>query len=150
MPFSTSYANNILSWAFGKHSALSSHDEVWLGLCSNDPEADNGTFTELSGKGYSRVLLNQYGKEYPGLFSVASSRVISNIKQIGFTKATGGAWTTVKGYGLFVDPANGAPYFYAKLKEPVDTPEGAVFLFDPGELKVGFHTTDVDIESVTE
>lgn len=145
MPFSTTYANNILNWAMGRSSNLSGHSQVWIGLCSNDPEASSGTFTELSGKGYSRVLLTQLNETYPGLIDTASNRAITNGKQIGFTKATGGAWATVKGYGLFTSATGGTPFFYAKLKNAVDTPEGAVFLFDPGELKIDFQTTDVDI-----
>ena len=145
MPFSTTYANNILNWAIGKSGSLSAHNQVWLGLCSNDPEADNGTFTELSGNGYGRVLIHQYNETYPGLIASAANRAITNSKQIGFTKATGGAWTTAQGYGLFTAATGGSPFYYAKLKEPVSTAEGAVFLFDPGELKIDFQTTDVDI-----
>lgn len=146
MPFSTTYANNILNWAIGRSGALSAHDKVFLGLCSNDPEASGGTFTELSGKGYSRVLIYQNGEEYPALMNAASNRAITNGRQINFTKATGSAWATAVGYGLFTAASGGDPFFYAKLKSPVDTPVGAVFLFDPGELKIDFQTTDVDIE----
>lgn len=145
MPFSNVYANNILNWAMGRSTALTAHSQVWLGLCSNDPEADKGTFNELSGNGYERTLLHEYNREYPGLIDPAGDRAITNGKQIGFVKATGGAWNTVNGYGLFTVEQNGTPFFYAKLKNPVDTPEGAVFLFDPGELKIDFQDTDVDI-----
>jgi hypothetical protein len=145
MPFSTTYANNILKWALAQSTAMSAHSKVFLGLCSNDPEADGGTFTELSGKGYHRVLISQYNSEYPGLLTTANNRAVSNSKQIGFTKATA-AWATAKGYGLFTAETGGTPFFYAKLKNEVNTPEGAVFLFDPGELKIAFQTTDVEIE----
>lgn len=147
MPFSTTYANNILNWAMGKYASLSAHNQIWIGLCSNDPEADNGTFTELSGNGYARVLLSQYNEAYPAIMSSATNRVIKNNAQIGFTRATGGAWDTVNGYGLFTAATGGTPIFYTKLKTPVETPEGAVFLFDPGELKIAFQTTDVEIET---
>lgn len=147
MPFSTAYANNILNWAMGKYTSMTTHTQVWIGLCSNDPEADGGTFTELSGNGYARVLLSQYNEAYPTIISAATDRTITNNAQIGFTRATGGAWDTVNGYGLFIAPTGGTPFFYTKLKAPVDTPEGAVFLFDPGELKIAFQTTDVEIET---
>jgi hypothetical protein len=145
MPFSTTYANNILNWAFGKSNNLAGHTKVFLGLCSNNPEADGGSFVELSGNGYGRVLLEQYGETYPALMTSASNRGIMNSKQIGFTKATGGAWTTAQGYGLFTQEQGGSPFFYAKLKNPVETPEGAVFLFDPNELRIDFQATDVEI-----
>lgn len=144
MPFSTVDANKILDWAIGKSAALSAHSKVFIGLCSNDPEASNGTFTELSGKGYGRVLINQFGETYPGIMSAAANRTITNSKQIGFTKATDD-WATAYGYGLFTEETGGVPFFYAKLKNPVNTPAGAVFLFDPNELKIDFQTTDVDI-----
>ena len=144
MPFDTTNANAILNWAMGKTGALPAHSQVWLGLSSNTPEADDGTFTELSGNGYGRVLLHQYNETYPGLMNAASARAITNGKQIGFTKATAD-WATAQGYGLFTTETGGTPFFYAKLKNAVDTPAGAVFLFDPGELKIDFQTTDVDI-----
>lgn len=144
MPFSTTYANSILNLMMGRTASLNGHTLVFLGLSSNDPEADNGTFTELSGKGYGRVLLHQYNETYPALMGTAAARGVTNAKQIGFTKATAD-WATAKGYGLFTAETGGTPFFYAKLREPVDTPAGAVFLFDPGELKIDFQTTDVDI-----
>lgn len=145
MPFNTLYANNILNLVMGKTASMTGTSKVWLGLCSNDPEAGNGSFNELSGKGYTRVLLHQYNDSYPGLIGSADNRAIANVKQIGFTKATGGDWDDVNGYGLFTEPTGGAPFYYTKLKNTVSTPEGAVFLFDPGDLKIAFHTSDVDI-----
>lgn len=145
MPFNTTYANKILDWAFGKSAGLSPQEHVWLGLCSNDPEADGGTFNELSGNGYARVLVSQYNNDHPDFIGTATARAIRSVKQIGFTRATGGAWVAANGYGLFTQPTSGAPFFYAKLKQPVTVPDGAVFLFDPGDLKIDFQTTDVDI-----
>lgn len=144
MPFSTNHANLILNVVMCKEKQMTTGTGVWLGLCANDPEEGKGSFSELSGNGYSRVLIHQMGQDYPGLMGSASERAISNLKQIGFTKATG-AWATANGYGLFYQSAGGTPFYYAKLKEPVSTPEGAVFLFDPGELKIDFQETDVDI-----
>ena len=146
MPFDTPTTNMILDWAIGRRQSLPVHDKVFLGLCSNDPEADGGTFNELSGNGYSRVLIHQYNETYPGLITASANRVVSNIKQIGFTKATGGAWAQAKGYGLFTTETGGTPFFYTALGKAVDTAEGAVFLFDPGELKIACQTTDVEIE----
>ena len=30
MPFSTTYANNLLNWAFGKSNNLTSHSKVYI------------------------------------------------------------------------------------------------------------------------
>lgn len=150
MPFSTAYANDILNWAMGRTDGLIRHEQVWIGLCYNDPEADKGEFRELSGYGYGRVLVSQFGEVYPGLISAANERLIANGKQIAFTKATGGDWldsegNSPSGYGLFTVPTGGTPFFYAKLNEPVPTPAGSVFLFDPNELKISFKDVDEDI-----
>ncbi len=142
MPFSTTYANNILNWAFGKSGSLSGHTKVYIGLCSNDPEADGGTFNELSGNGYSRVLVSQYNEAFPDVIGTASGRAITNPKQINWTKSTA-AWATAKGFGLFTTETGGAPYFYGTLDTPVEVPQGAVALFDPNTLKISFPTTDV-------
>ena len=146
MPFSDTYSNNILNWAIGRSSSLTAHSKVYIGLCENDPEEEGkeGTFNELSGNGYARVLIHQYNQEYPGLMGTASSRKVKNTKQIAFNKATGN-WAQVKGFGLFTAEQGGTPFYYAKLKNPVDTANGAVFLFDPEMLQIGFQKTDVEM-----
>ena len=143
MPFSTAYANDILNYLFAKTASLSAPAAVYIGLSSNDPEADGGTFTELSGNGYSRVLIAQRGATYPGLMNNASARAITNGLQINWTKATMG-WVEAKGLGLFSAASGGAPFFYCKLEEPVTCVAGAVVLFDPYTLRISFPTTDVE------
>jgi hypothetical protein len=151
MPFSTSYANDILNYTFAKTQSLSAPTAVYIGLCTNDPEADGGAFMELSGNAYARVLISQKGESYPALIGSASSRAISNIAQINWNKASND-WQRVKGFGLFSSASGGSPFFYGKLEL---TPEeeaaggilceaGAVMLFDPNTLKISFPTTDVD------
>lgn len=149
MPFNDAFANNILNWALGK-GTLSNMSAIYIGLCTNDPEADEGSFSELSGNGYSRVLISQYGKDYPNLIGSASGRVIKNAYQINWTKATAD-WLRVNGFGLFTTPTGGTPYFYGKLNLSAQDeaaggllcPGGAVMLFDPQTLKISFPTTDV-------
>ncbi len=141
MPFDTPKSNSILDWAFGK-GTLSAISNVYIGLSTNDPVADGGTFTELSGNGYARVLINIYNSAYPGLINSASARRILNGRQINWTKATGD-WPEAKGVGLFTAATGGSPYFYGTLEEPVTCPAGAVFLFDPETMKVSFPATDV-------
>ena len=142
MPFSNTYANNILGWLFAKNS-LSNHSKVYIGLCSNDPEADNGTFTELTGGNYARVLVSVSGATYPDVIGAAASREIKNVKQITWAKSTAD-WTTAKGFGLFSTETGGAPYFYGKLKTPVTCASGEVALFDPNSLKISIAATDTE------
>ena len=142
MPFSNNYANNILNYLFAKTASLSAPSAVYIGLCTNDPEADGGTFTELSGGGYSRVLISQRGATYPNVIGNASARAISNQYQINWTKATLD-WAEAKGFGLFESATGGSPFFYGKLEEPVTCVAGAVALFDPQTLRISFPTSDV-------
>lgn len=142
MPYSTTQANSILNWTFAK-SSLPNKSAVYIGLCKNDPEADGGwdSEKELSGYGYARVLISQSGSSFPNLMASASGRQIQNSGQINWTKATA-AWEEAKGFGLFETATGGTPFYYGKLTEPLTVPEGAVALFDPATLILGFATAD--------
>lgn len=142
MPFSNAYANEILNYTFAKTVTLSAPSAVYIGLCSNDPEADGGTFNELSGGGYSRVMISQRGATYPDVINSANARAITNGKQINWTKATLD-WAEAKGFGLFPALTGGAPFFYGKLETPVTCAAGSVALFDPYALKVTFSENDI-------
>ena len=141
MPFSDSYANSILNYALAKTKTLTAPTQVFIGLSSNDPEADDGTFTELSGGNYSRVLISLSGETYPDVIGSASDRAIKNTKQINWTKASAD-WATANGFGLFSQETGGTPFFYGKLETPVAVPTGAVALFEPNSLKISFSVTD--------
>lgn len=151
MPYTTTHANNILDWTFGKKQ-LPAFTKVYIGLCSNNPEADGGTINELSGGGYSRVLLAQYNEEYPGLMNSAAVRSIINGKQINWTKATLD-WERVNGFFLSSSPTVGETasiFFYGALELNEDqkaaggleVKAGSVALFDPETLKIEFPATD--------
>lgn len=142
MPLSVTKANSILGYLFGKVQ-LGAIENVYIGLSSNNPEEDNGTFTELSGGNYRRVFISQWNETYPNVMGAASNRSITNQAQITFNKATSD-WLTAKGFGLFDAPEGGSPYYYAALDEPFPTTAaGAVALFDPQTLKISFLGTDV-------
>ena len=149
MPFNDTYANNILNYAFAKTQQLTAPTAVYIGLCSNDPEADGGTFTELSGNGYHRVVISVRNEAYPNVINPASDRAIVNTKQINWTKATGD-WVDAKGFGLFSSETDETPFFYGKLQEPVSVKAGSVALFDPYAFKITFPESDVVEEATTE
>lgn len=142
MPFSTTYANDILKYTLSKTTTLNAPEFVYLGLCSNDPEANNGTFTELSGGNYTRILISQRGETYPNVIGTVSNRKVTNSGQITGNKAT--AELTAKGFGLFSAATGGAPFFYGKLAQPVTIPVDAVPLFEPGAFGLEFPTTDAE------
>lgn len=146
MPFATTYANSILNYIFGKTSGLTAPSSVYIALSSNDPEADGGTFTELSGGGYSRVLISLRGETYPDVIGSASARSITNTKQVNWSKATA-KWLDIKGFAIYDAPTSGNMIYYGKItnaegKVSVDT--GAVALFDPQAFKITIASTDVD------
>jgi hypothetical protein len=145
MPYSTTDANSILGWTFAKN-AITSKDKVFIGLSSNDPEADNGAFNELSGDGYARELISQYGEKYPEKMGTPSNRQIKNVAQINWPKFT--AQKIVKGIGLFTDPTGGTPYAYFSLSNTsVTVPAGAVPLFDPSMFILALSDKDEDISA---
>lgn len=143
MPFSTTYANSILNYLFSKTATLTAPAEVYIGLSKNDPEADGGTFNELSGGGYARVLISQKGETYPNVIGAASNRAIVNQYQVNWTKATLD-WPEAHGFGLFSALTGGSPFFYGALEEPVTCVAGAVALFDPQTLKITFPASDTE------
>lgn len=147
MPFSNTYANNILDWAFGKKD-LGRLETVFIGFSTNDPEADNGAFSELSGGAYHRVAVGSYGDPYPDYINAASGREITNGKQINWTKATAN-WPDAKGLGLFTTETGGTPFYYCALDQVLSVEAGAVALFDPGALKIKFPATDIAYASAT-
>ena len=145
MPYNDSYANTILNYTMAKVSSVTVPTAVYIGLSSNDPEADGGTFTELSGNGYTRILLSSRGSSYPDVIGSASSRAIQNTKQINWTKATGD-WLPAKGFGLFTAETGGTPFFYGALESEVTVAAGDVALFDPATLKISLPAVDVTTE----
>jgi hypothetical protein len=144
MPFTDTYANSILNYTFSKVERLSAPEAVYIGLCTNDPEASGGTITELSGGGYHRVMVAQRDETYPNVIGSASGRMIQNTRQINWTKATAD-WAEAKGFFLSSSSTVGEKtgiFFYGKLEEPVSCTAGAVALFDPNTLKISFPKTD--------
>lgn len=148
MPHSTTYANNVLNYTFGKTKTLTAPSYVYVALSSNDPEADGGTFTELSGGNYSRVMIEQNGYEYPAKMSAATARKILNAEQINWNKATAD-WATAKGFALFDAKSGGNMIFYGKLAQDVTVVEGAVALFEPEGFALECATTDNDATTTT-
>lgn len=159
MPHTKKYANAILDWTFGK-KALPAIPQVYIGLLTNNPEEKDGeTFNELSGGGYSRVLIGQYNNAYPGLMSDSDERAIANGKQINWTKATLD-WPRVNGFIISSSPTVGETanvHYYGALELTEEqkaaggllVEAGAVALFDPKTLKITFPAKDVSTAAAT-
>lgn len=152
MPFTTAICNDILSLYFGDKTSLSSGStDLYLALCTNDPEADNGSFNELSGNNYERVWLatKNANARWPVYMADPVGRSVQNQEEIHFNKATPAAWSTANGFGIFNDEAGGTLLYYAKLDDPISCAANDVVVFDPGDLKIAFATEDVAEASTT-
>lgn len=152
MPLTTTYANEYLNFLLAKTAALTAPSAVYIGLCTNDPEEDNGVIQELSGGGYSRVMVSQKNQTYPNLIGNAAARAISNPGQINWTKATQN-WARVNGFFLSASSVVGETaqvFFYGALQLDDDVKDaggllveaGAVALFDPQAFKIEFPARD--------
>lgn len=147
MPFTTTFANHVLNYIMAKTMALTAPTEVYIGLCTNNPEETGGTVSELTGGAYHRVLISQKGEDYPDVIGNANNRMITNTKQINWTKATGN-WAEAKGFFLASSPTVGDTkgiFFYGKLEEPVTCAAGSVALFDPQSLRISFPEFDSEL-----
>lgn len=152
MPFTTTFANHVLNYIMAKTMALTAPTEVYIGLCTNNPEETGGTVSELTGGAYHRVLISQKGEEYPDAIGKAKDRMINNTKQINWTKATAN-WKRVNGFFLSSSPTVGETsgiFFYGALDLDEATKEeggllvgaGSVCLFDPYALRISFPEVD--------
>lgn len=133
MRLSDSLANAMLNGLIGVDSMPEAFTEVWMGLSTNNPEADGGTFNEVSGFGYGRTLVTINGQAYPDFIGGASGREVANKKQIVFPKATGAY--DVAGFGLFENETGGTPFATGYLgtedsPKTVNIVEGALPMFE--------------------
>ena len=145
MPFSDTYANNILNYLFGGGS-LSAPTQIYLGL-------HRASGAEISGGGYARVLIRKSGSSYPNVMGSASGRAISNNAQINYNKATTD-WGYIGGFGIYTTKTNGEPIFWGDLELTEEekaagglfVEAGSVALFDANTLKITFSETDAAAE----
>lgn len=160
MPFTTNFANEILDYALAKRASLNAPAAVYIGLCSNDPEEDGGVIVELSGGGYTRVMISQRGQAYPNLIGTATERTITSIRQINWTKAQYD-WERINGFFLSSSETVGEKtgiFFFGKIELSEEdaaaggllVETGAVALFDPRSLTIGFSDTDAAVAMVSE
>lgn len=135
MILSASYANAYLNFLLGKVTTLTAPSKVYLGFSSTATEGEDGSFTELSGGNYERVLVSINGEAYPDFLGTAADRTITNVKQIAMNKASA-AWDNALGAGFFTTLTGGTPFAYGDLTQPLVVAEGAVALLEPGMLNI--------------
>lgn len=151
MPYSMTKRNQFLNLTFPGMSTSSyqSPAKIYLGLCSNDPVADGGTFNELDCDTYARLIIARRGEDLPDYLSTVSEGKIYNKKQMNFNRAKE-QWTRVKGIGIFETETGGEPTFYSNIQNEdgyVDVGVNQIFTFDPETFVVQFADTDVEIEA---
>jgi hypothetical protein len=158
MPFSTTETNAILKYELGLvNTPPTVKNAVYIGLLTNDPEADKGTcteFTTTAAVGYHRVRIAKYTDSDSNKIALRKERVITNDEQINWTKA-GNNWPEAKGIALYTTEVvgSGTAFYYSKIPTPFATEAGDVALFeradpsDPksvGDLVISMISTDSD------
>lgn len=101
----TYYAQNAILNEIGGRTNQLDFNDTYLGLCT--AVSADGTFTELSGNGYSRVFIGNYASPSFNVFGAPVSGSMSNTKEIQFPMATGN-WSTVNFGVLFNGSTVGA------------------------------------------
>lgn len=150
MPFTTTICNDILSLYFGDKTTLSSGStDLYLALCTNDPEVDDGSFQELSGNNYERVWIatKTANAKWPVYMDDPNGRSVQNKEEIHFNKAAPADWPTAIGFGVFNAEKGGTLLYYAALDEAITCAANDVVVFDPGDLKISFASKDVSTSS---
>ena len=171
MPFSNNISQHILKLMFTKDYSFPTVNEVWMALSTNNPETATppGTFQEMMGDTYKRVLLIKNGDSYPDYLNDPEVREVSNKNQINWTKAQTD-WPRLQGFALFTrdrtkqetDPMisadNVAMLYYGALELSdedkaaggLEVKAGAVALFDPEAFKIQVSTSDTPITATAE
>lgn len=104
--------------------------------------ADDGSFTELAGVGYDRILIARDLASWAGtqgagttLASSGTSHATSNNNDIDFGTA-GSAWGTASHIGLCDDSSDSECWIYAALPAPLIIGNGDPVLIDAGLLAI--------------
>lgn len=135
MGFTHYTENAILNEVTGKTNTLNFND-VYLGLCTS--VSLDGTFIELSGSGYNRVLMGNYSIAQLQYFGSPVAGSISNIKEIQFPMATGN-WSTVDYGVLFNAQIGGNALAFGVISGGLTVSANEIGRIGPGQFNIYFN-----------
>lgn len=132
---SNTYANKILTTLCGVTDQMSIPSKLYLGLCSDAPNASTGVVsTEPTVPSYARVIVGGSDNNVEKYFGDASGGVITNSKEIQF-KTAREDWGTMN-YFLLSDTATGAAIMWGEITDGVTIGRDTVPVFYEGDLKI--------------
>lgn len=127
MPFTAYFNNKALGLLFG--GTAFPLPNVYVALSTTVPNADGTNFTQVSGVGYGRVLIDN---DDPASWSnpPSSSQTLNKVT-VTFP-AAGGSWGSVVAFGLYDAPSGGNLLAWASLAQPkvIGTGDVASFAID--------------------
>ncbi len=129
-----------LNYIFNDAASASANDpresELYIGLFSTIPTADDGTGgVELSGSGYTRVLVVQDGASNT-FDDAAAAGIMTSLNAVVFPTATAD-WTTIVGAGIWnLSSAGDMLYFQALTGSAVTVNNGDTVRFNAGQVVV--------------
>lgn len=147
MAISQTYANTLLNVALGYSDAASLPDYLYLGICSEIPDAASGAVTgEPTAESYERKVVG--GKNAPAkCFGSATGGIIANNQEIQMATARE-SWGTMNYW--FVSPSTvGNAILWGVLKDAEEGTQGitigekTVPVFYEGDLKAS-----IDVELI--
>jgi len=128
--------SNILQYVLGK-AAYTAPAGCYAALFSTTATADNGTFTELSGSGYTRATIDaaNAAAAWSATTTDATGVWKTNANQISFPTASAG-WTAATGYGIYDTATVGTLLYWGTFGSATTVGSGATASFAAGALKV--------------
>jgi len=128
--------SNILQFVLGK-AAYTAPAGCYAALFSTTATADNGTFTELTGSGYTRATIDaaNAAAAWSAPTTDATGVWKTNAAQISFPTASAG-WTAATGYGIYDASSAGILLYWGTFGSATTVGSGATASFAAGALKV--------------
>jgi len=128
--------SSILQFVLGK-AAYTAPAGCYAALFSTTATADNGTFTELSGSGYTRATIDaaNAAAAWSAPTTDATGVWKTNAAQISFPTASAG-WTAATGYGIYDASSAGILLYWGTFGSATTVGSGATASFAAGALKV--------------
>jgi hypothetical protein len=127
---------SILQFVLGK-AAYTAPAGCYAALFSATPTADNGTFTELAGSGYTRATVDAANAAAAWSATTTDSTGVwkTNANTISFPAATAG-WSAATGFGLYDSATVGILLYWGTFASATTVGSGATASFAAGALKI--------------
>ncbi len=127
MPFTTAYANTLLTGLCGKNAQPLTN--CYMALSTTTINADGTGITEPSGNGYERAMVGYGTQSYTQKMGTPSSGTVTNTDIIFFPEATGD-WGEIVAFALYSAQTGGTMYVYGDVTPDSDDADATL---EPGD-----------------